>query len=273
MKKDDSVKLIVLFSLVTIVYFPTFMWMVERWTAADTAYSHGFLVPLISIFVIWQKRKRLRELTINPDFSGWLFFLLGISIHMISALWQVYFSSGFSLILVLTGLILLFLGKEYLRQLLFSILFLALMVPLPIITIANLSFQLKIFAAQIATVIMNIFGVQAIRDGSIIKTAHSYLVVTDACSGIRSLITLIAMGILIAYFNNIAKPKKVILFFSSIPLAIIANVIRITSLSLVNEAYGAKLATGVFHNIMGILVFLFAFLGLSLVSRLLEQDE
>jgi len=259
--------------LVIIVYLPTFTWMIDRWTAADTAFSHGFLVPFISVFIIWKKRKQLSELTINPDLSGWLFFTLGISIHMISALWQVYFSSGFSLILVLTGLVLLFLGKEFLRQILFSILFLALMVPLPIITIANLSFHLKIFATQIATILVNTLGIQAVRDGSIIKTAHSYLVVTDACSGIRSLITLIAMGILIAYFNNMAKPKKVILFLSSIPLAIIANVIRITSLSLVNEAYGAKLATGVFHNIMGILVFLFAFLGLSLVSRLLEQDE
>jgi exosortase len=270
MKKRDLIKLIILLLLVIIVYLPTFMWMVDRWTAAETYYSHGFLVPFISVFIIWQKRRELNKLKINPAKLGWLFFILGISIHAVSALWQVYFSSGFSLILVLIGLVLLFLGREFLRQLLFSILFLAFMIPLPMVAIANLSFRLKIFASQIATIIVNKLGIQAIREGSIIKTMHSHLVVEDPCSGIRSLIALIALGTLMAYFNRISKTKKTILFLSSVPIAIFANVIRIAFLSLVSEIYGAKLATGIFHDIMGVLVFVFAFLGLSLVGKLFE---
>jgi len=270
MKKPDLIKLTTLFALVIIAYIPTFIWMIDRWSSAETYYSHGFLVPLISGFIIWQKRKELNKLKIKPLNSGWLFFGVGISIHAISALWQVAFSSGFSLILVLMGLVLLCLGEEFLKQLLFPILFLTFMIPLPLVAIANLSFRLKIFASQVSTIIVNKLGVVAVREGSVIKTAHSYLVVEDPCSGIRSLIALIALGVLMAYFSNISRAKKIILFLSSIPIAILSNIIRIVSVTLTSEMYGSKFATGAFHDVMGILVFVFAFIGLSMMAKLLE---
>lgn len=270
MKKNDLFKLITLSVLTIIAYIPTFIWMVGRWTVKDTYYSHGFLVPLISLFLIWNKRARLSRLKVNPAKIGWAFLIPGVLIHIISSLWQVYFSSGFALILIIPGLVLLFLGKEYLKQLAFPISFLIFMLPLPMVAIANLSFRLKILAAQISTAVINILGIPAIREGSVIKTAHSYLMVEDPCSGIRSLISLIALGALMAYFSNLSKTKKTILFLSSIPIAVSTNVIRIVSLSLVSEVYGGKFATGVFHDTMGILVFVFAFMGLALVAKLLE---
>lgn len=270
MKKQKFLKFIILLILTIVAYIPTFKWMVGRWTVVDTYYSHGFLVPFISIFIVWLKRKKLSKLKINPSNSGWLFFIFGILIHLLSTLWQVNFSSGFSLIFVLIGLVLLFLGKDYLRQLMFPILFLLFMIPLPMVAIANLSFRLKIFAAQVSTFIINKMGVPAIREGSAIKTAHSYLMVEDPCSGIRSLVALIALGALMAYFSDISRAKKIVLFLSSIPIAIATNVIRIVTLSLASEMYGAKLATGWFHNTMGILVSVFAFIALALVGKLLE---
>lgn len=270
MKKNDYLKLGILAALAIIAYIPTFCWMIERWSAKDTYYSHGFLVPFISLFIVWLKRDKLRGLKIKPSSSGWLFFGIGIFIHTLSALWRVYFSSGFSLILVLAGLVLLFLGKEFIRQLIFPILFLIFMIPLPLVAIANISFRLKIFAAQVSTAIVNKVGVPAIREGSVIKTLHSYLVVEDPCSGIRSLIALIALGALMAHLSSISKIKKTILFLSSVPIAISSNVIRIVALSLASEMYGAKLATGLFHDIMGMSVFVFAFFGLLLTAKVLE---
>ena len=270
MKKQDYIKLATLVILTIIVYIPTFIWMVDRWIVKDTYYSHGFLIPLISLYIIWLKRDALSKIKITPSNIGWAFFLSGILIHTISAFLRIYFSSGFSLILVLIGLVLLFLGKNLLKQLMFPILFLIFMLPLPLVTIANISFRLKIFAAKISTFIVNQLGIPAIREGSVIKTANSYLIVEDPCSGIRSLIALIALGALMAYFSNLSKPKRVILFLSSIPIAICTNVIRIVALSLASEMYGQKLATGAFHTTMGILVFVFAFLGLLLVGKLLE---
>lgn len=270
MKKQELSKLIILSVILLIAYLPTFLWMIDRWNEKDTYYSHGFLVPFISAFIIWHKREKLAKLKAEPSNTGWLPFAVGISIHTLSALLRVYFTSGFSLLLVIPGLVLLFFGKKFLKELLFPIGFLASMIPLPLVVIANISFRLKIFAAGISTKLVNMLGVPAIRDGSVIKTMHSYLVVEDPCSGIRSLAALIALGALMAYFSNISRAKKTALFLSSIPIAVASNVVRIISLTLASEIYGAKFATGRFHDTMGILVFVFAFLGLSTVAKLLE---
>ncbi len=270
MRKQDFIKFIILLALVIIAYIPTFIWMIERWSVRDTYYSHGFLVPFVSIFIVWLRRNELKSLKIKSVNLGWVFFISGLLVHIISTLFRISFSSGFSLIIVLIGLVLLLLGKDYLREFMFSIVFLAFMIPLPMVAIANLSFRLKVFAAQVATIIINKLGVPAIREGSVIRTMHSTLMVEDPCSGIRSLIALIALGALMAYFSNISKTKKTILFLSSIPIAISTNIIRIVSLSLVSEIYGPQYSTGWFHDTMGILVFVFAFIGLAIVGKLLE---
>lgn len=270
MKKRDLTQLAFLGILTLVAYIPTFIWMYQRWIENDTYYSHGFLVPLISAFIIWLKRKELRRLSFKPLNIGWLFFLGGISVHAASALLRVYFTSGFSLLFVLVGLVLIFLGKDFLRQLLFPIFFLIFMIPLPLVAIANMSFRLKIFAAAVSTWIINGLGVPAIREGSVIRTMNAYIIVEDPCSGIRSLIALIALGALMAYFSDLSKPKKVIVFLSSIPIAIATNVIRVVALSLAAEMYGMTEATGLFHDIMGVLIFVFAFFGLLMVSKILE---
>ena len=270
MKKSYFISLAALFSLVLVIYIPIFIWMFERWTEADTYYSHGFLVPIISIFLIWLKRKELNQLDIKPSNKGLLLFIPGIFIYLISSLFGIYFSAAFALLLLFSGLILLFLGREFLKKLFFPLLFLGFMLPFPSITISNISFRLKILASQIAVFLINLFGLPAIREGSVIKTHHSYLIVENSCSGIRSLIALIALGSLMSYFSPLSKIKKVILFLSSIPIAILSNVIRIASLAFVSEIYGVKAAVGTFHDIMGIMVFVFSFLGLILVGKVLE---
>ena len=270
MKRSDIVKLSILGLLVMIAYVPTFRWMIDRWTGIETYYSHGFLVLPISIFLVWQKRKLLSKLRVKPQPIGWLFFGLGILLHTISMSLKVYFSSGFSLLFVVMGLVLLFFGKECLKQLAFPIGFLLFMLPLPLVVIANMAFRLKIFAAQAATAIVRMMGVPIVREGSLIRTMHAHLMVENPCSGIRSLIALIALGALMAYFSNTSRVKKAVLFVSSVPIAVGANVIRIVALTLASEMYGSDFAMGWFHDTMGILVFVFAFLGLSMVNRLLE---
>jgi exosortase len=191
-------------------------------------------------------------------------------VYLLSAVWRIYFSSGFSFLFVVVGLILVFLGIKHLKVLWFPIAFLIFMLPLPMVVIANISFRLKIFASQVSTAFINMLGVPAVREGSVIKTLHSYVVVEDPCSGIRSLIALIALGALMAYFSRLSRPKKIILFLASIPLAVITNIIRIIAVTLASEMYGAKFATGAFHDAMGIMVFVLAFLGLLFVANLLE---
>jgi exosortase len=144
------------------------------------------------------------------------------------------------------------------------------MVPAPEAAIAGTSFRLKLFAGKISTLIIKGFGVPAIQEGSMIKTPHASMMVEDPCSGIRSLVALIALGALMAYFSNLSKTKRGILFASSIPIAISTNIIRITSLGLIGEIYGEQYTTGIVHDTLGILVFVFAFLMLAGIAKLLE---
>lgn len=256
--------------LVILAYLPVFAWMIDRWMAAETYYSHGFLVPLVSALLIWKKRNDLAKIKIKPSKWGLLFFAVGLIAHAISALLHIYFSSGFSLILVLIGVILISFGKDFFKKVLFPVLFLVFMIPLPLFSISNLSFKLKIFASQISTSLLKLIGIGAVREGSTILTEHSYLVVEDPCSGIRSLISLIALGSLMAYLSKVSKIKKAILFSSAIPIAVSSNIFRIIALSLANEIYGLKFSSGIFHDITGILVFVFTFLGLLALEKVLD---
>lgn len=270
MKDKNLTKLVTLGILIILAYIPSFLWMYERWTVTDTYYSHGFLVPFISAFLIWQKRRVLAKLKFKPSNTGWLFLGPSIIVYLISALLRINFSAAFTLIPTLAGIVLLFMGKEYLKQLLFPILFIIFMIPLPEAAIVNMSFQLKIFAAKLSTFIVNQVGIPAIRDGSVIKTAHAYLMVEDPCSGIRSLIALIALGTLMAYLSHTTRVKKTIMFLSAVPIAVGANIVRIVVLTLASEIYGSKFAMGLFHDTMGYVVFIIAFAALALLGKALE---
>lgn len=251
-------------------YFPVIAWMLERWRAPDAYYSHGFLIPCISAFIVWRKRYRLRKLILKPDERGWLFLAAGLAVYCISASAKIYFTSAFSLIAAITGIILLFLGREFFILLMFPVTFLVFMVPLPLVAVSYLSFNLKIMATQIAAAFLHELGIHALLEGSVIKTAHTYLIVEDPCSGLRSLVALVAMGALTAHFSKLSRVGKIIVFVSSIPIAVVSNALRITTLALLSEAYGAAVLTGAVHFIMAVVVFIIALVGLTTVIKLLE---
>jgi len=255
---------------VLLIYVPSFLWMWDRWFARDSYYSHGILIPFVTAFLIWQKRDVLKK--IKPETSPWglRLFFLGIAIHLLSALFRVYFSSGFSLIIVLFGLTLHFYGSKAFKEVFFPISFLAFMIPLPMLVITNLSFRLKIFATQIAVGALNNMGLFCVQHGSTIAMRHAYVVVEDACSGLRSLITLMALGSLFAYWMKSSFLKKAILFVSTIPVAVITNVGRIIFLSFVSEIWGTQRAMGPIHEASGIIIFLGAFCLLYVVQKVIE---
>ncbi len=256
--------------LFILTYIPTLLWMWDRWFARDSYYSHGILIPLVSGFLVWQMRAELAA--IRPKRSAWGMPLIigGLIVHLVSSLFRVYFTSGFSLLVVLSGLVLFFYGSKTFRKVLFPICFLVFMVPFPLVVIANISFKMKIFAAQIATAMLNSMGLEAVRSGSVLKMQHAYVVVDDICSGLRSLISLMALGGIFAYWMKGPMYKRIILFCSTIPIAIATNVIRIIFLSFVSEVWGPQYATGFVHDLSGFMVFAFAFVLLHAVGKILE---
>ena len=256
--------------LFILVYLPTFLWMWHRWFVRDSYYSHGILVPFVSLFFIWQKREKIASMPYVKSKWDLSFIAIGMLIHLISSVFRVYFTSGFSMILVLVGIVLYFRGKDVLKEICFPLAFLVFMIPAPMVVISNISFKMKLLAAQIATVMLNNMRIPAIREGSIIRMRHAYVVVDDVCSGLRSLISLTALGTLFAYWLKSGVIRKLLLFVSTVPIAILTNVFRVIFLASVSEIWGPQYATGFIHDLSGFLVFVLAFILLYCVSQLLE---
>ena len=269
-KRKTILQFISCLALLLITYIPTFKWMVERWVHPESYYGHGFLIPLVSLYIVWQRRELLKKANVSGEMSGLAIVVIGLFVHIICALLKVYFLSGFSFVFVLYGLILFFFGKDMTRNLIFPIFFLLAMIPLPLVLIGNLTVRLKLFAAQCATVILNHIGFPSMRDGSIIKMPNSFIAVEAPCSGLRSLISLLTLGLLFAFAMKVSYVKKGLLLLSAIPIALAANIVRILMLATVNDLYGEKIAMGFFHDFSGYFMFAFAFTGLWMVGRALE---
>jgi exosortase len=263
-------KEIIVLVLLSAAYLPIIIWMWDRWMTPDSYYSHGILIPLVSLFLVWKKKKILQKLPSETSPWGLRIFILGIIFYWASAISHVYFSAGFSMIIILAGIVLHFYGERVFKEIRFPLLFLVFMVPLPIILVAFICFKLKIIAAHLATLILNILGLHAKQMTSIIKMDHSYVLVEDSCGGLRSLISLTALGCIFAYRLKLRLTKKLLLFASAIPIATITNACRIVFLSAVGEIFGTEYTQGFLHNLSGYMVFAFAFLMLFGVKKMLE---
>lgn len=253
-----------------VAYIPAMLWMWDRWFAKDSYYSHGIFIPFVSGYLIWAKRDILRKIPLKSSPWGMVLIVSGILVYLLSSLFRVYFSSAFSMLVVLVGLILHFYGIRMFRAIIFPVGFLFFMMPLPLVVIVNISFQLKIFAAEIAHKVLVSMGFNAFREGSIIRMPHAHVVVDDVCSGLRSLISLTALASIFAYWLKAPMYKRIFLFLAAIPVAVITNVCRVVFLSSVSEIWGTQYATGFVHDLSGFMVFALAFGILYVLVKLLE---
>lgn len=256
--------LLVLFAA---IYLDSFSKLAYRFTTPDTYYSHGFLIPLVSFFLVWRKRRRLKELPLQPSLSGLFLLFSGLGLHILSSIFRVNFTSYLSMLLVIEGLILYLLGWNFAKELWFPVVFLAFMIPLPSVVIVGIAFKMKMIATQIAVFFTRLIGLNVSQKGSIVYYPGGSLIVGDPCSGLRSLISLLSLGALFTRFIEASLVKKWMVFLSGVPLAVISNVLRIVLLIVVAYIYGEEVALGRFHDFVGMLVFIFALSGLSLVAK------
>ena len=266
----NNLQLIILSGLFIFNYLPTFLVMWDHWFERDSYYSHGILIPFISGFLIWQKREELKKNSFESSRWGMPLIITGVCIQLLSALFRVNFSSDLSMLLVLIGMILHFFGEKILYKIRFPIAFLIFMVPMPEVVIANISFKMKIFAAHLATIVLNHMRMPALQKGSIILMRHAQVQVEDICSGLRSLISLMALGSIFAYWMKASLWKRIFLFLLTLPIAIITNVCRIVFLASVSEIWGPQYAQGFVHEAAGFTVFGLAFILLFAAGRLIE---
>ncbi len=254
------------------LYWPTFAWMSERFQEPGTSYSHGFLVPFVSGYIVWQRRQVLRSMPFAP--APWALpgLLASVMIHVVSTIWQLHFVSGFSFITAVWSVIGYFWGSRVARGVAFPMLFMIFMVPLPSVWLIHASFRLKMAAAQLATTVVQWMGVPAVREGSAVQLPNCRILVDDTCSGLRSLISLIALAtVMTQWFPIQTMARRSMLIASAVPMAVAANWLRVTMAILVGFVYGAKVAGGVYHDASGIVAFIVAFIGLAGIARWLSR--
>ncbi len=268
-KMKATIKFTTSVILLMIAYVPTFNWMYGRWIAKESYYGHGFLIPLVCLYVLWQRKDAIMKSKIKSDFLGLVIAVAGLVVHVLCAALKIYFLSGFSFVFVLYGLVLFFFGKEVTRNCVFPIFFLFAMIPLPLVAIGNLVVRLKLTAMQCSIFILNNIGFPSIRDGSLIRMPNSFIAIGDPCSGLRSVISLLTLGWLFAFSMKVSYFKKSLLLVLSAPIAILSNTLRITTLSIANDLYGQRAISGFFHDFMGFFVFAFAFIALFIVGKAL----
>jgi exosortase len=236
----------------------------------DPNYSHAFLVPFFSGFLIWQRRKELAALTAQGSWIGLPVLLAGIAALLLGDLGGETFLMRSSLIVVLAGLILFHLGRAIFQELAFPLLFLLFTVPLPVIVFNAVAFPLQNFAAQNAARTLDLFGVPVLLDGNVIHLSRITLGVSEACSGIRSLVSLLAVAIAWAYLSLPGIWAMVALAASTVPIAVLANAGRVVATGLVAQWFGVEYAEGLFHSFSGWVIFLVAFACLLAVHNMIH---
>ncbi len=253
-------------SLMAAVYYRVLAKLVIDWWQIPD-FSHGFLVPIFAAYLVWAKRRTLLSTKIAPTWSGIAVVALGLVVLLLGVYGAELFLSRISLVILLAGLVLSFGGWQLLKELRFPLLVLLLAIPIPAILFNEITFPLQILASKLASALLPLFGVPVLREGNVIELSAMKLEVAEACSGIRSLMSLFTLAIFYGYFLEKSSLRRTILAVASIPIAIAANAVRIFGTGLCVQYWDPDKAMGFFHEFSGWVIFLVSLGCLFIVHR------
>lgn len=248
---------VLVLGLLAVLYTGVLRDLVHAWFT-ELGASHGILIPPLTGYLVWIERRKLLETPVRPDNRGIYLVAVGCFLYILGTLGAEYFLTRISLIVIIAGLVWTFWGLPRLSKLKFPLLLLATMIPIPQLIYQNIAAPLQLFASAAATNLAQALGVTVFRDGNIIHLAGASLGVEEACSGLHSLSALTVGALLVGFLNLSHNWLRVILFFSAIPIAIAANVIRVSGTAILAD-YRVELAMGFYHALSGWLVFVIAF--------------
>lgn len=241
-----------------VVYWRVFQKLIYDW-GHDDNYSHGFLIVPIALYFVWERRERLFALDVKPSWFGLVVFAGGIFVLLAGLMGSELFLSRISVIGVLAGIVIFMFGWAHLRALVFPLAFLLLMIPLPAIIFNQIAFPLQLLASRAGEFAISSADIPVLREGNVLVLANTTLEVAEACSGIRSLISLLALGIVFGYFADSRAWVRTLIALSTIPVAIISNAARVAGTGIAAHHYGPSVAEGFFHEFSGWVVFMVAF--------------
>jgi exosortase len=239
---------------VTAVYYRILIQLGGDWIH-DPNYSHGIVVPIFAGWVIWRERKRFAAAPVEPSNAGLLVIIGALGVLILGVFGAELFLSRTSLLFLLAGFAIYFRGWKFFRVALFPWVVLFLMIPLPAIIFNQIAMPLQFEASKLATGMLGILGVPVLREGNIIQLPAISLDVVEACSGIRSLVSLITLATFYGYLCEPRIWKRVLLILAAIPIAVFANGVRIMGSGLLGQYWSPDKAQGFFHEFSGALIF------------------
>ncbi len=261
--------------LLTAAYWPVVGYLVKNWWI-DPNYSHGFLVPLVTAWLLWSRRQRLAAAASGPSPWGLVVVALGLLLLILGRWGHELFVQRISLVPVLWGLVWTYWGWPVARGALFPFAYLFFMIPLPYLIYDSLAFPLRLVAASLAGKLLRLWGLPVLVEGNVINLPRNVLDVVDACSGIRSLVSLLAAAVIMVYLWLRRFWSRALVVLLVPPVAVFTNSLRVVIAGILAERYGPAMLEGATHDLVGWMVFLAAFalvLCLTLLLARLEGPE
>jgi exosortase D (VPLPA-CTERM-specific) len=241
--------------LLLTVFYDGLSVMVEWWSGSPE-YGHGFALPFVAAFFVWQKKDLLEALPFEGSWAGLLVVIAGIALYVAGELSTLYVVVQYSFLIVLWGLILALLGWRAFKLVWVPLLILVFMVPLPNFLYQGLSGELQLISSQLGVAVIRLFGISVFLEGNVIDLGNYKLQVAEACSGLRYLFPLMALGFIAAYLFDGPFWKRALIFLSSIPITILMNSFRIGAIGVLVEHWGTSMAAGFLHDFEGWAIFM-----------------
>ena len=248
------------------LFFQVIVVMAKEW-ASDESMGHGFFVPLVAGYIVWQRRGELVRIEPRPHWFGCVIVAFGFVCLTAGLLGADFFATRIGLLATLYGILLSTVGMPVIRALAFPLLLLLFMIRIPLFIYSQITLPLQIFASSVAEIVLTLVGIPVLREGNVLELPSQRLSVVEACSGIRSLISLSFLSLVYGYFFENNRWIRIALFLSTIPIAIFANALRVALTGILSEV-NTKLAEGVYHSLEGWVIFMIALVSLLATHRI-----
>ncbi len=253
-KKQVLLQVAPLILVFIFLYQKAIIELISDWSI-DPNFSHGFLIPFVALYMVWYKQNEILQIPHKPTRTGIYIILFGMLVHIAGNVGAELFLMRFSMIITLSGIIIYFYGFKMFWKVMIPVAYLIMMIPIPDILWNKIAFPLQLFSAKISSQTIGMLSIPVFREGNILHLSNTSLEVVDACSGLRSLTSLLALTGAFAFIAPLGTINKWVLFFSAIPIAVAVNVIRLTITGAMAAWIGPETAHGFLHDMSGLIIF------------------